>query len=88
MWYRPDAERMRTKDWQHFVRALSCRIREKTGNLFFIFNGHEGNISWQLPVNSAHKKWQLVLSTEKAALLNGCVQVSGWAVVVLKEVGT
>ena len=47
VWFRPDAEHMKDHDWQHFVRALSCRIKEKTGNLFFIFNGYEKELGYR-----------------------------------------
>ena len=84
-WYRPDAERMKDKDWQYFVRAISCRIREKSGNLFFIFNGFDGEIKWIIPPATKGKKWNLVLSTEKTALKENTIKVPAWSVLVLKE---
>ena len=85
MWFRPDAEHMRGKDWQHFVRALSCRIKEKTGNLFFIFNGYDGDLQWKLPAPTAGKKWKVALSTEHVVLKANGLKVPAWSVIVLKE---
>ncbi len=84
-WFRPDAERMQEKDWEYYVRALSCRIKEKTGNLFFIFNGYEKDLKWNLPSPSAHKIWQIALSTEKTSIKANKLNVPAWSVVVLKE---
>ena len=86
VWYRPDGERMKEKDWQHFVRAVSCRIKDKSDYLFFIFNGFDGEIKWLLPTVSSEKKWHIALSTEKVSLKNNTLKVPPWAVIVLKEV--
>ncbi|MBQ4471894.1 MAG: glycogen debranching protein GlgX [Alphaproteobacteria bacterium] len=86
VWFRPDASQMRSSDWEAFVRAISCRIRNETGNLFFIFNGFDGDVSWQIPAPNAHKKWKVILSTEKVFLRTNHVKVPGWSVIVLKEI--
>ncbi len=86
VWFRPDAERMQAKDWQYFVRALSCRIKEKNGNLFFIFNGYEEGLKWKLPAPSAGKVWSVVLSTEIVNIRSNSVKVPAWSVIVFKEI--
>ena len=85
IWFRPDAKLMTEKDWEHFVRALSCRIKEKTGNLFFIFNGYEKDLNWKLPAPQARKGWKVVLSTEDVTVNANGLKVPAWSVVVFKE---
>ena len=85
VWFRPDAERMKAQDWQHFVRALSCRIAEKTGNLFIIFNGFEKDLNWNLPAPTAGRMWHLALSTETVSVKANALKVPAWSVVVFKE---
>ncbi len=84
-WFRPDAERMQPKDWQYFVRALSCRLKEKTGNLFFIFNGYDQDLKWTLPAPTAGKKWSVAVATESVSIKANSLKVPAWSVVVLKE---
>ena len=88
VWFRPDAEPMQANDWEHFVRALSCRIQEKTGNLFFIFNGYEKALNWHLPETSSGKQWNLVLSTERVVLKENKLKIPAWSVMVFKERNT
>ena len=85
VWFRPDAERMRPKDWQYFVRALSCRLKEKTGNLFFIFNGYDQDLKWTLPAPTAGKKWSVAVATESVSMKANSLKVPAWSVVVFKE---
>ncbi len=84
-WFKPDGGHMYNKDFQAFVRALSCRIKQKSGNLFFIFNGYEGDLNWILPSPSANMEWQVALSTEHVCCKGNTLKVPAWSVVVFKE---
>ena len=84
-WFRPDAERMKGKDWQYFVRALSCRVKDEKGNLFLIFNGFDKELKWKLPSPTAGKRWKMLLSTEKVVVRANGLKVPAWSVVVLQE---
>ena len=86
VWFKPDGAQMNANDWQDFVRAISCRIQDKNGNLFFIFNGYDGDLPWQLPSPKANTKWQIVLATEKVSIRSNRLKVPAWSVVVLKEI--
>ena len=85
-WFKPDGGVMQSDDWQGFVRAISCRIKNGKNHLFFIFNGHEGNIMWQLPSPKDGYIWQLALSTEAVSLRKNRVKILGWSVTVFEEV--
>ena len=76
---------MKEKDWDYFVRAISCRIKEKTGNLFFIFNGYDKDLDWKLPAPQAAKEWQVALSTENVKMKANGLKVPAWSVIVFKE---
>ena len=86
VWFRPDATRMKEKDWQHFVRAVSCRVKEKSDYLFFIFNGCDKELNWTLPAAVGAKRWKVAISTEKVTLKKDALKVPAWSVVVLKEI--
>ncbi len=79
-WYRPDGAEMEDDDWQHYVRAVSCRVQGENQNLFFIFNAADSVINWQVPPD----KWSVSLDTSgEAALVNQTITVPAWSVVVL-----
>ena len=86
VWFKPNAERMEDKHWEAYVRAVSCRIKEKTGNLFMIFNGYDGDLEWKLPAPLAHHTWQVVLATEYVKVASNKLKVPAWSVIVFKEI--
>ena len=85
VWFQPNAKFMKEKDWEYFVRAVSCRIKETAGDLFLIFNGYEKPLNWKLPSPQAKKEWQVVLSTENVKVKANGLEVPAWSVIVLKE---
>ncbi len=62
IWMKPDGLAMSDKDWQFFVRSLSCYIRNENKDIFIIFNAFSEDIKWTLPYKKTHK-WHLVLVT-------------------------
>ena len=84
IWYRPDAQPMESQDWQYHVRALSCRLKGKEHNLFFIFNAFSGPLPWVLP----EVNWELILdTTDEAVLKRNKITVPAWSVLVFKQKG-
>jgi len=85
-WYKPDGGVMHTKDWQYFVRAISCRITNKEGNLFFIFNAYHEKINWKLPNPTHGKKWRVAIATEQVNFRENSLNIPPWSVVAFQEV--
>lgn len=84
VWYRPDGQPMESQDWQHYVRALSCRLKGNGHNLFFIFNAFSGPLSWVLPGDG----WDLILdTTEEGVLKQNKIIAPAWSVMVFKQKG-
>lgn len=84
VWYRPDGQPMESKDWQHYVRALSCRLKGNGHNLFFIFNAFSGPLPWVLP----EEGWELILdTTEEGILKQNKIIAPAWSVMVFKQKG-
>lgn len=86
-WFRPDGQLMKEEDWAYYVRSLSYRIRQKSGDLFFIFNAYRENIPWQLPVNRKGYHWNLVLnsSLEKIEIDGLKLNMPAWSVLVFEQ---
>lgn len=81
VWYRPDALPMQEQDWHGYVRALSCKIEGKAGDLFVIFNAYDQPLPWRLPAG----KWRLILDTSDALAWQGKRgDVPPWSVLIFK----
>ena len=87
-WFRPDGLLMKSEDWADYVRSLSYRIRQKSGDLFFIFNAYREDIMWHLPNNRKGYHWNLALnsSLEKVEIENCQILAPAWSVLVFEEV--
>jgi glycogen operon protein len=84
IWMRPDGTPMQSTDWEVYVRALACRIRntDKKSALFFVFNATENEMDWRLPEG----KWKIALDTSDRAVQNKQIlKLQPWSVVVLIE---
>jgi len=87
-WFRPDGQLMKNEDWASYVRSLSYRIRQKSGDLFFIFNAYRENIEWTLPKNRRGYHWQLSLNSsfEDVEIQSEKVNAPAWGVLIFEEV--
>ena len=75
---------MESQDWQHYVRALSCRLKGNGHNLFFIFNAFSGPLPWVLPGEG----WDLILdTTNESVLKKNKITVPEWSVLVFRQEG-
>ncbi len=86
VWYRPDGLPMKPDDWQGFVRCLSCLIYSKSNNLFFVFNGFNEDIKYQLPVPEK-VQWQLILDTSDVNKIHHAyneITIPAWSVAVFE----
>ncbi|MDD3668933.1 MAG: glycogen debranching protein GlgX [Alphaproteobacteria bacterium] len=84
-WYRPDGMKMESSDWAEYVRAISCLLKCKNNNLFFIFNAFSEPIKWALP-NA--QPWRLILETTGALQSGECLtetEVPAWCVMVFVQ---
>lgn len=87
IWYRPDGTQMTKDDWQPYVRALSCFIKNENKDLFIIFNSFSEDIKWVLPEQKTHK-WVLKLDTTDTIKSGGPiteVQVPAWSVLFFEQ---
>ena len=86
-WFKPNGQEMQDEDWAYYVKSLSYRIRQKTGDLFFIFNAYQGDIDWILPHNKKNYSWHLVLNSsfQDLQIMDSGVKVPAWSVLVFEE---
>ncbi len=87
-WFKPNGELMKTEDWANYVRSLSYRIRQKSGDLFFIFNAYCEDIQWILPQTRRGYHWQISLNSSLQDIENidEKIIVPAWSVLVFEEV--
>ncbi|MBE6446339.1 MAG: glycogen debranching protein GlgX [Alphaproteobacteria bacterium] len=87
-WFKPNGQEMQGEDWAFYVKSLSYRIRQKTGDLFFVFNAYQADIEWQLPKNKKGFHWELALNStlEPIEISDKKAKIPAWSVVVFEEI--